>query len=492
MRSDCQEIPDGFTKEDADKAETMEARRAADSGEMTPLAAPGCQVYWPAPYEVCGAIRDKYNALGGPNSFLLFPTSNELTNPDGVGKRSTFQNGPIYWSPWGGAHPVVNHFFAAWQRNGWEGGVLGYPTSDEYVNPDGIGRRQYFDGGTIYWKTNEAYYVAGAIRDKWEQTGWEQGFLGYPISDETATADGVGRFNRFENGYIYWHPSFGAYVVRGGILDQWAAAGFETSTYGYPTADEIQHAGIASEQQFQNGVIYNPKKAAAAAKYGDYFQDTGMPQCSKPLAQREGAWACPNTTGTTAGATGQAREISTGTYCLPTGLGGCWHVYDDFKADYAVKVFFGRGPEVIGSGDALIEWTLSGPYTNVPRARIVSNDVAIGRAIFRGALSNGAVGVPMGGSVIHQTQPQFAEGPILVGRPANLPDPSAMVLEDRRMDDHNYVVQISVEFSEYPGYWYFYARSPVAHYDEDDPNDIYRFQGPDKLPGNPNDAGWKW
>lgn len=83
-------------------------------------------------------------------------------------------------------------------------------------------------------------------------------------------------------------------------------------------------------------------------------------------------------------------------------------------------------------------------------------------------------------------------GPILVGRPVNLPDPSAMVLEDRHIDDHNYVAQISVEFSEFPGYWYFYARSPVAHYDEDDTNDVYHFQGPDKLPGKPNDAGWKW
>ena len=30
---------------------------------------------------------------------LLFPKTNELTNPDGVGKRTEFQNGPIYWSP---------------------------------------------------------------------------------------------------------------------------------------------------------------------------------------------------------------------------------------------------------------------------------------------------------------------------------------------------------------------------------------------------------
>ena len=177
MRSDRESVPDGFSKEQADKAETMEAA-AAGTQPRDAQVTPGCQVYWPAPYEVCGAIKDKYNELGGPNSFLLWPTSNELTNPDGIGKRSTFQNGPIYWHPDAGAHPVVNHFFAAWQRNGWEAGVLGYPTSDELVNPDNVGRRQYFQGGTIYWKLNEAYFVGGAIRDKWGETGWETGYLG--------------------------------------------------------------------------------------------------------------------------------------------------------------------------------------------------------------------------------------------------------------------------------------------------------------------------
>lgn len=52
------------------------------------MVTPGCQVYPPSPYEVCGAIRDKYNELGGSTSFLLYPTSNEMTNPDGIGKRS--------------------------------------------------------------------------------------------------------------------------------------------------------------------------------------------------------------------------------------------------------------------------------------------------------------------------------------------------------------------------------------------------------------------
>ncbi|WP_280500473.1 LGFP repeat-containing protein [Nocardia farcinica] len=254
MRSDCEEIPEGFTKEQADKAETMEAALADNTSARAALVTPGCQVYWPAPYEVCGAIRDKYNSLGGPNSFLLWPTSNELTNPDGIGKRSAFQNGPIYWSPWGGAHPVVNHFFAAWQRNGWEAGVLGYPRSDELVNGDNLGRRQEFDGGTIYWMINEAYYVTGAIRDRWSQLGSEMGSLGYPVTDEVVLPDGVGRMNRFQNGMIYWHPTYGAWEIPRAIEMIWGAAGYETSSWGYPMGAPYPD-GQYVRQPFAGGVI---------------------------------------------------------------------------------------------------------------------------------------------------------------------------------------------------------------------------------------------
>ncbi|MEU8899188.1 hypothetical protein AB0C65_25245 [Nocardia sp. NPDC048505] len=285
MRSDCEEIPDGFTKEQADKAETLEAailsRPPAPEGRAGSLVAPNCQVYWPAPYEVCGAIRDKYNELGGPNSFLLFPTTNELTNPDGQGKRTVFQNGPIYWSLAGGAHPIANHFFAAWQRNGWEAGVLGYPTSDEIVNPDRIGRRQYFQGGTIYWKFNEAYYVAGRIRDKWGETGWETSYLGYPLSDETATADGAGRFNRFEHGVIYWSLPTDAHPVSGGILTKWQMTNFERGPYGYPKGDQ-RPRGSSWDQDFQGGTIGWPTTAAENVDIDwqeDVLDDGNCPGC---------------------------------------------------------------------------------------------------------------------------------------------------------------------------------------------------------------------
>jgi len=113
MRSDREEIPAPFTKEDADKAEMMEAQERSALSRMS-IAAVTCQTYWPSPFQVCGAIRDKYNSLGGPASFLTFPSSGNIINPDGVGERVTFLNGPIYWHPDTGAHPVVNHFMMKW------------------------------------------------------------------------------------------------------------------------------------------------------------------------------------------------------------------------------------------------------------------------------------------------------------------------------------------------------------------------------------------
>ncbi|MCX5044043.1 hypothetical protein OG921_12775 [Aldersonia sp. NBC_00410] len=260
MRSDREQIPGGFSKLDADKAETMEAA-GAGNGAAGVFVTPGCQVYWPAPYEVCGAIKDKYNSLGGPNSFLLWPTTNELTNPDNVGKRSVFQNGPIYWAPRSGAHPVVNHFFAAWQRNGWEAGWLGYPTTDEIPAAEG-GRRQEFNHGAIYWHFNEAYAVGGAIRDKWNQHGAEGGHLGYPSSDELPLAKYNGRFNNFDGGAIYWSTVTDAHSVDLVIATVWRSRGSEAGQHGYPVTDTYAEPGgqgwLAQDFEVDRIAFYRP------------------------------------------------------------------------------------------------------------------------------------------------------------------------------------------------------------------------------------------
>ncbi|MFE5702530.1 LGFP repeat-containing protein [Rhodococcus koreensis] len=63
-----------------------------------------------------------------------------------------------------------------------------------------------------YWPTE--WEVCGAIRDKWAQTGWEGGTLGYPTSDELSNGDI--RFNRFQYGYIFWTATSGAFAVQNG------------------------------------------------------------------------------------------------------------------------------------------------------------------------------------------------------------------------------------------------------------------------------------
>lgn len=61
------------------------------------------------------------------------------------------------------------------------------------------------------------------------ESGWEGGRLGYPTSDESKLPDGQGRMNRFEHGVVYWSPDTGARPGTGAVLDQWSRTGFEAS-----------------------------------------------------------------------------------------------------------------------------------------------------------------------------------------------------------------------------------------------------------------------
>jgi uncharacterized protein with LGFP repeats len=64
---------------------------------------------------------------------------------------------------------------------------------------------------SIYWSPETgAHEVYGAIRDKWAETHWEQGPLGYPIAPEEDAPGG--RQQRFQRATIYWSPGGGAVV----------------------------------------------------------------------------------------------------------------------------------------------------------------------------------------------------------------------------------------------------------------------------------------
>jgi uncharacterized protein with LGFP repeats len=106
--------------------------------------------------------------------------------------------------------------------------------------------------------------VIGAIRGKWLQLGGSASFLGEPLTDETTTPDGVGRFNHFQGGSIYWTPTTGAHEVHGAIRDKWASMGWERSSLRYPTSDEQAVPG-GRRGYFQGGFInWTPAGGAIA------------------------------------------------------------------------------------------------------------------------------------------------------------------------------------------------------------------------------------
>jgi uncharacterized protein with LGFP repeats len=222
-----------------------------------------------APTRVYGAIREKWESLGAENGFLAAPLTDELGTPDDVGRFNHFQGGSIYWTPTTGAHEVHGAIRDKWESLGWERSFLGYPLTDELGTPDDVGRFNHFQGGSIYWTlTTGAHEVHGAIRYKWAALGWQHSPLGYPISDERVTVDGVGRVSFFQRGTIFWHPAVGAFAVYGAIGDKYRSIGYERG-YGYPVTDELGTPDrIGRYNHFQRGSIYWTLSTGAHLIYG--------------------------------------------------------------------------------------------------------------------------------------------------------------------------------------------------------------------------------
>jgi LGFP repeat/Domain of unknown function (DUF4832) len=213
-------------------------------------------IYWTTAtgaHEIQGAIGDFWRQRHAEQGFLGYPLSDETPTADGNGRYNLFRGGAVFWSQATGAHEVHGAIRDKWAALGWERGLLGYPLTDETATPDGTGRFNHFTGGSIYWTpATGAREVHGAIRDKWAALGWERGLLGYPLTDETTTPDGTGRFNHFTGGSIYWTPTTGAHEVHGAIRDAWAASGWEAGAFGFPVSNEYDMPG-GRRSDFQGG-----------------------------------------------------------------------------------------------------------------------------------------------------------------------------------------------------------------------------------------------
>lgn len=98
--------------------------------------------------------------------------------------------------------------------------LLGEPLQEERTCPDGVGRYRHYEKGSIhYHPATGVRETHGAIRDVWARGNWENGWLGYPVTDEqeltkmelypisdngNTSNPNVGRISYFQNGAIFW------------------------------------------------------------------------------------------------------------------------------------------------------------------------------------------------------------------------------------------------------------------------------------------------
>lgn len=216
-----------------------------------------------------GTIGAKYALLGAQRSVLGVPRTGEMVATTAGTAVQWFAAGRIYWrSDLGEAFEVHGGILGKYRELGTVTSFLQFPTTDERLTPDGIGRYNHFQGqgGSIYWSPSSgAHEVHGAIRAKWAALGWERGFLRYPISDEVAVTGGRG--SQFQGGNVYWSGPTGAHEVHGAILGRYLQLGGTGSRLGLPVSDEYP-TSTGARNDFQHGSIsWNRSTGATTVIY---------------------------------------------------------------------------------------------------------------------------------------------------------------------------------------------------------------------------------
>lgn len=143
------------------------------------------------------AINGKYAEVPG---LLGKPVSDvEFGGKDYEVAYRKYEHGAIYVPPHGGGpFEVHGAIYQKYVALGAEAGFLGFPETDESVTLFGTGRFNHFRGGSIYWTLQTgAWSIYGAIRDQWWALDGDRSYLGFPISDVE-----LGRVSYFERGNL--------------------------------------------------------------------------------------------------------------------------------------------------------------------------------------------------------------------------------------------------------------------------------------------------
>ncbi|MGC5165262.1 hypothetical protein [Luteimicrobium sp. DT211] len=243
---------------------------------------------------------------------------------------------------------------------------------------------------------------------------------------------------------------------------------------------------------------------ADIAAPGDGGQAGQSDQCDLDIAERVGAWTCPETTPAEAvsiekealssllaeGKISKAeaseetvKPLSTGTTC---DISGCWTLIDTAHTTYSGAVAYGYGKTGLGSGQMYFKVTASGAKTTsypfwFKATRGTSQSVLEGERFYVSSAHPGG----------NKESPRHAFGPKVFGtRSADIsskwPSPGATTYE-KTTQWITIVHEASWRdiSSAYPGRWYMWAKSYKGHRQS---SGAYYFQK--SLPSEPRATGY--
>ena len=202
-----------------------------------------------------GNIRTRWKELGTETGSLGYPLSDTACGLVDGGCWQRYQRGFIVKSS-SGTWESKGGIRKQWVTLGAESGELGYPAGPETAIENGWFQK-YTNGYIVgsnasgFWESN------GDIRTRWKQLGSEGGSLGYPLSGVECTLINSGCYQKFQNGYILWSSTTGAWESSyGQIRNYWVTKGGEGGSLGYPTGATTTVNQTTKYQSFEHGKVY--------------------------------------------------------------------------------------------------------------------------------------------------------------------------------------------------------------------------------------------
>lgn len=162
-------------------------------------------------YFVYGEVYSKYKLLSDIRGRLGLPINDEQTEATG-GTSANFENGVIYWNSLTGAYALSGAIQERYKRLGGPNSSLGFPVSDQEPIRNGtitVGGQTRFQDGIIFWSNaTGAFELQGELLVAYQtQFGGPTGVigietLGFPTSSQNLSLSGRKMFNNFQHGII--------------------------------------------------------------------------------------------------------------------------------------------------------------------------------------------------------------------------------------------------------------------------------------------------